>query len=292
MSDYYSSQASTGIYGALAKLMPGDRLIVDSPQTLAGPVKLAVPMTELLILQKLDGGTDVEIEVLADLVKVTARGAGMITNSLLSAVMVTAAGTRCTIDGLVVTGYNTKNATGHAGIFGYKAVDLTVINCRISDGNGNGVRTDGVDTAFIFNNRVARTHGASSEGITLGAKHVLCERNRVDRANVTGILVWAGPYEEIDIAGNTVSNSSQTAAGSHPGIGISLNRSQITGLRIEDNCCYDDQLSPTQSHAIAIYGPGSIAHGRVWGNMGWGNQASDPLTLVGAPDLTADCQAG
>lgn len=214
----------------------------------------------------------------------------MIANPTLSAVMVTAAGTRCTIDGLVVTGYNTKNATGHAGIFGYKATDLTVRNCRASNGNGNGIRTDGVDGALVLGNHVSRTAGSSSEGITLGAKHVRCERNIVDRANVAGILVFAGPYEDISIVGNTVSNSSQTTAGTHPGIAIALNGSAVTGLRIQDNCCYDDQATPTQSHAIAIYGPGKVNCGRVMGNMGYGNQYSDPFTLVGNPDLTADCQ--
>ena len=283
--DYPASKFSNGIYGAAAALKPGDRAIADVQQSLSGPVKMIVPETELLILAVITGGTDVAVEVLADLVTVKCRGAGQIVNSTLSAVMVTAAGTRCTIDGVIATGYNVRNATGHAGIFGYKSTDLIVKNCRISDGNGNGIRLDGVIGALVIGNSVAKTGGSSSEGITLGAKHVRCERNIVDRANVTGILVWAGPYEDIAIVGNTVSNSSQTAAGSHPGIGISLNGSTITGLRIEDNCCYDDQLSPTQSHAIAIYGPGSIAHGRVWGNMGWGNQASDPLTLVGSPGL-------
>lgn len=286
--DYLASKFSNLIYGAVAALKPGDRAIADTPQALSVPIKLAVPETELLILQQLAGGTDVAVEVLADLVRVTGRCAALIVNSALSAVMVTSAGTRCTIDGLVVSGYNTKNATGHAGIFGYKAVDLTVINCRISDGNGNGIRTDGVNTAFIWNNWVERTKGLSSEGITLGAKHIRCIGNRVDRANVAGILVWAGPYEDIAIVGNTVSNSSQTGAGSHPGIGVSLNGSTITGLRIQDNLCYDDQVIPTQSHAIAIYGPGKVNCGRVTGNMTFGNQYHDPLTIVGTPDLTED----
>lgn len=290
MSDWKSSQFSNGVYGALAKLMPGDRLIVDRSQQLAGPVKMTVDMTELLILEALTGGTDVAVELLENFITVRSRGAATITSSFRSAVMVL--GRACTVENLNIQNYNTSNTNGHAAIFGYKCQDLTVRNCRTMSGNGNGVRLDGVVGAVVIGNRVYRTGGSSSEGITLGCKHVRCERNIVDRANVTGILVWAGPYEDIAIVGNTVSNSSQTAASSHPGIGISLQSSQITGLRVEDNCCYDDQVddtgkpAPTQSHALAIYGPGTINQSVITGNIGYGNQNGDPLTLVDAPAIS------
>ncbi|MCG8456739.1 MAG: hypothetical protein MI919_10705, partial [Holophagales bacterium] len=83
--------------------------------------------------------------------------------------------------------------------------------------------------------------------------------------------------ENIVVAGNTISNSSQMpgAGNVHHAVGMIIKQGLARNIVITDNVTFDDQLSPTQGYAVSL-NPGTrpassaVANLYVDGNVSFG----------------------
>ena len=96
------------------------------------------------------------------------------------------------------------------------------------------------------------------EGIGVSGNHIEILNNRVDKAYVNGIAVFldqaAGTIEDITIAQNRVSNSSQMPGGGniHNGVGLIIRSGHASNITIGDNVLFDDQPIATQGYAVSL----------------------------------------
>jgi len=268
--EYLASWYKGALDEAAANCQPGDRLIVDEPCKLSATLTFPNSYVTVILRQPIDAtAVGVAFLLTGSFITIQAEGNGLIYGSQQSSVMVEKGSDGCVIDGLQITNYNTSDTNGHAAIFGHQCSNLTVRNCRISSGNGNGIRAGSVVGCTISGNVISHTFGQSSEGITIGSDADVIG-NKVSYANVTGILACGGPYQRIRVSGNTISNCSQSMKAGHPAVALNLQNNDWTGIEVSGNFAYDDQQSPTQACLLMVYGPGSIASGGVYGNAQWG----------------------
>lgn len=192
------------------------------------------------------------------------------------------------MENCVIQDYNRSNTNGQAAFFMYGAAgpisDVRVINCRISNGNGNTIRAQNVKGLHIIENDLSDTRGNSSEGLAFNPE---CEfirilRNRVRNAFVDGILFFGTGHRDVWILENSISNSGQRRDGTHPAIAVDPQAGGVVaGFLIQDNLIFDDQVdtnmkpAPTQNCALMTRGAGQVRAARRAGNLTWGMPYAD-----------------
>jgi len=290
----------------LASLPPGYPwdILVDTPTSSSEQFVLSTPNGRLRIAAPVDfsGSTDVGFVVSAADVEIDGMNCrGAIKSSCKSGLLLDSSASGAWVHDLVVSNYNTSNSNGHAGVFVYghpsPVSRVKVENCVTGPGNGNGIRLDAVLDCQIVGNVVSSTQGQSAEGITFGGSNIRCERNRVDRAWVSGILAWNGgaePYRQLVISDNMISNSGQANLQIPPqaNFAICLNprSSAIHGVLLEGNVAYDDQAQNTQSCLLFLNDDGLggvLEDGLIEGNLAYDNLSSQAVVWGSGNKITA-----
>lgn len=250
-------------------------MILGIDTNLTSPILLNQPGMVLELDVDILSSSDVGVLVSAPHCRIIGKG-GAIRNCAKSAVMLVDGADDFMIEDVEITGYNQSNTNGNAGIFCMGTVGISKIgvkNCEIHDGNGNGVRLHGCSRVSITGNYIHDTKGQSAEGIAINpySDRVFIHHNRIERAWTTGILLWGGTHQAVEIKSNDIKNSGQAQDGGHPAIGINPQGATISGISIDKNRCYDDQATPTQTCGLMTYASGTIRCGRVTtDNLGWG----------------------
>src|SRR5690348_12042337 len=299
-----SANASVGVTGGiqetLAKMQPGDALVIAGrvscratvKVSLPGPIKILFDAADVDFLNAPAGSVGFEFLSAVDI----DAWASVLHDVPASPLMFLAGSVGSVVRGLELTRGNVGNNQGHAsGVFTYKTGGvISAEHVYVHHGNGNGFRADSgglrlrschVDTTFLS----AAAH--SAEGITFGS-HSLIDDCLVENAWATGILAYcAENYDDITIKNCRVRNASQLSAvltgqGHNPAIALYANAFQIRGVVVEGCKAWDDQAVPTTSHLLSVRASagGKLVAGRVYGNEQWG--CCDPLPIYYALDQT------
>jgi Right handed beta helix region len=296
--DFSSGSQTGGIQEAIAALPTGayGEVLVDAAISLATTINLARPATKLILQAPLQfpgvaatfGGVGIQISAAG--CEVAGEGPNaVIMGPGCAGIMLLGGADNCVLRGLTIGNYNTTNTNGQAAIFAYGCDSkgnpcpinhLRIENCQTGPGNGNGIRLGPVIDCDVVGNLVQNTGGQSAEGITAFGTNIRIVRNRVSKAYTTGILLYSGPIQNVLIAENIISDSSQATAlaptgpdaGTHSAIELCTMDSTQSAISIIGNIAYDDQASPTQQNLLLITGntDGTLQHLRVVGNNQWG----------------------
>lgn len=126
------------------------------------------------------------------------------------------------------------------------------------------------------------------EGIAISGSNIQILGNRVHAAYVNGILIWSNidgsTIENITVAGNTISNSSQMpgTGNVHHAVELLIKQGMARNIVISNNVTFDDQTIPTQKYAVKLnpagLQPGDVVENLfVDGNLSLGNLSPTPL---------------
>jgi hypothetical protein len=303
-----------GIAEATALALPGDEIVVDQLYLrLHGSVTFNKAGVRYRFLGTLDflGNGDNGIVVSAPGVELRGvPGCVTIISPDYSGVLINAGADDCLLDGMSVGNYNVQNQNGAAAIFALPSAGiwinrLTVRNCHTLMGNGNGLRIGGVKGGRFEDSLFELTRGNSSEGVTVVGSDLYFNRVRVDKAQVTGILVWgakaSGAFNNITFDECVISNSSQAVLpsplgqnqkGSNQAMQVNVNDGAVSGLLIRNCTAYDNQIPPTQDHFLDITGTTGTLTQLVFeaGNRAWGNINSVMVTNELPAAQMVNCQ--
>lgn len=193
-----------------------------------------------------------------------------------------------------VSGSPTDTTQGHAGIAVQGHASNTtgpfwIIGNKVSDFEMVGIRADGSmpTDVHIVDNEVdtAGTTGTlDGEGIAFTAKRVVVRGNRVNKARTQGILAFDA-CEDVIIAQNIVSNSSQSSAATHSAIVLDSDSGDMKRVQVIGNIGFDDQGTGTQAVVVAVQDTGSAGSMEdivVAFNIGRGNLATPHVSVAAA----------